>query len=485
MPKQPLDEQAIRHRVEKAGQGHVFRFWKDLPQDGRKQLLANLAEVDFAELAALVREHVIEHRPLELPPDLEPAPFIPLPRTGEDHAQRRRMHQRGEKLIAAGTVAAFVVAGGQGTRLGFKAPKGEFVIGPVSERPLFQVLAEAILATRRAYDAAIPWYIMTSHVTDQETRDFFKAHKYFDLPRADVKFFSQGKVPAVDFQGQLLLAARDGLAWNPDGHGGSIQAMARSGMLADMAARGIETISYFQVDNPLVPPIDPVFIGCHAEAHSEMSSKMVRKRDAAEKVGHFCLSGGRLHVIEYSDLEKSGEGRKILEARNPDGSLRFGAGSIAIHILQRKFIERLNSDARFALPFHQARKKIPYVDESGVRREPQEPNGIKFETFVFDALPMAERPVVLEIDRAAEFSPVKNAEGDDTPATARRDMMRLAARWLQEAGVAVPRDDAGDPKFKIEISPLAARNVQELKALVARLGLHEVTGDLYLGPETA
>jgi len=484
VPKEPLDEQAIRRRVEEAGQGHVFRFWKDLPEEGRRRLLANLAEVDFAELAALVREHVIERRPLELPPDLVPAPFIPLPQTGADHAQRRRMHQRGEARIAAGQVAAFVVAGGQGTRLGFSAPKGEFVIGPVSERPLFQVFAQAILATRRAYDATIPWYIMTSHITDQETRDFFEAYNYFDLPRADVRFFPQGKVSAVDFQGKLLLAARDELACNPDGHGGSIRALARSGMLADMAARGIETLSYFQVDNPLVPPIDPAFIGCHADAHSEMSSKMARKRDAAEKVGHFCLSGGRLHVIEYSDLEKSEEGRRILEARNPDGSLRFGAGSIAIHILDRRFVERLNSGPTFALPFHQARKKIAYVDESGVRCEPQEPNGIKFETFVFDALPMAKRPVVLEIDRAAEFSPVKNAEGEDTPATARRDMIRLAARWLQEAGVAVPRDAAGDPKFKIEISPLAARNAEELKALVARLGLHEVTGDLYLGPET-
>jgi len=481
VPKEPLDEQAIRRTVGEAGQGHVFRFWKDLPEEGRRRLLANLADVDWDELAALVRQHVIQRRPLELPPDLEPAPYIPLPRTGADHAQRRRMHQRGEERIAAGQVAAFVVAGGQGTRLGVTAPKGEFVIGPVSKRPLFQVFAEALLASRRAYDAAIPWYIMTSHVTDQETRDFFEAHNYFDLPRADVKFFPQGKVPAVDFQGKLLLAARDELAWNPDGHGGSIRALARSGMLADMAARGIETISYFQVDNPLVPPIDPAFIGCHAEARSEMSSKMARKRDAAEKVGHFCLSGGRLHVIEYSDLKDRPD---ILEARNPDGGLRFGAGSIAIHILDRRFVERLNSGPTFALPFHQARKKIAYVDESGVRREPQEPNGIKFETFVFDALPMAGRPVVLEIDRAAEFSPVKNAEGEDTPVTARRDMMRLAAGWLQEAGVAVPRDDAGEPKFKVEISPLAARNAEELKALVARLGLHEVTGDLYLGPET-
>jgi UDP-N-acetylglucosamine/UDP-N-acetylgalactosamine diphosphorylase len=485
VPNEPLDEQAIRRRTEDAGQGHVFRFWKDLPEDGRRRLLADLAEVDFAELAALIDEHITHHRPMELPPDLQPAPFIPLPQTGADRAGRRRLYRLGEECIAARKVAAFVVAGGQGTRLGFDGPKGAFEIGPVSGRPLFQIFAEAILAARRAYDAPIPWYIMTSRANDRATRDFFDTYNYFDLPRSDVKLFTQGMMPAVDFQGKLLLASRAGLAWNPDGHGGSIRALARSGMLADLAARGIEIISYFQVDNPLVPPVDPAFIGYHADARSDMSSKMARKRNAEEKVGHFCLSAGRLHVIEYSDLEKSEAGRTILEARNPDGSLRFGAGSIAIHVLDRRFIERLSSDARFALPFHRAEKKITYVDESGVRHEPREPNGIKFEMFVFDALPMAERPVVLEIDRAAEFSPVKNAEGEDSPATARRDMVRQAAQELQEAGVTVPRGRSGEPKFKVEISPLAARNVEELKALVTRLGLPEVEDNLYLGPKTA
>jgi UDP-N-acetylglucosamine/UDP-N-acetylgalactosamine diphosphorylase len=485
VPNEPLDEKAIRRRTEDAGQGHVFRFWKDLPEDGRRRLLADLADVDFAELAALVDEHITHYRPMELPPDLQPATFIPLPRTGADRAGRRRLCRLGEECIAARKVAAFVVAGGQGTRLGFDGPKGAFEIGPVSRRPLFQVFAEAILAARRAYDAPIPWYIMTSRANDRATRDFFDTYNYFDLPRSDVKLFTQGMMPAVDFQGKLLLASRAGLAWNPDGHGGSIRALARSGMLADLAARGIEIISYFQVDNPLVPPIDPVFIGYHADARSDMSSKMARKRNAKEKVGHFCLSGGRLHVIEYSDLEKSEAGRRILQARNPDGTLRFGAGSIAIHILDRRFIERLTSDARFALPFHRAEKKIPYVDKAGRPHSPRKPNGIKFEMFVFDALPMAQRPVVLEIDRAAEFSPVKNAEGEDSPATARRDMVRQAAQGLQAAGVTVPRGRNGEPKFKVEISPLAARNVEELKALATRLGLPEVEADLYLGPETA
>ena len=479
MPPELPDEQVLRRRAADAGQDHVFRFWGDLPEEGRRRLLAQLAEVDFEELAELIDLHVTHRRPPELPPDLEPAPFIPLPTTHAERSRRDAMRQKGEELLAASKVAPMVVAGGQGTRLGYEGPKGAFPIGPVSGRTLFDVFAEAIHAARRSYSVSIPWYIMTSRANDLATRDLFEAHNFFDLPRPDVKFFMQGMIPAVDLQGKLIMSARDQLTWSPDGHGGSIRALARTGTLADMASRGIEHISYFQVDNPLVPPLDPVFIGHHADAASDMSSKMARKREPKEKLGAFCLSGGRLHVIEYSDLPD-----KLAEARNPDGRLRFEAGSIAIHILSRAFVERLGAGRRFALPFHRAEKKIPHLDERGNLVSPTRPNGIKFETFVFDALPMAANPIVLEIDRTVEFSPVKNAVGLDSPATAQRDMIRLAAQWLEEAGVEVPRQPDGTPTYKVEVSPLAARNVEELRALVARLNLRTVTGDLYLGLET-
>jgi len=476
----PIDESAVRQRVTQSGQDHVFRFWNRLSPDGRHRLLEELAEVDFDELDRLVETHVRHPQPYRLPPDLEPAPFIPLPAGDADHAARGRVRERGEAALAKGKVAAFTVAGGQGTRLGYDGPKGAFPVGPVSGRPLFQIFADAILASRRACGAAIPWYIMTSRANDRATRDFFEAHNYFNLPRADVVFFPQGMMPAVDFEGRLLLGRRDGLAWSPDGHGGSLRALARSGALSDMAERSVEHISYFQVDNPLVPPLDPVFIGFHADADSDMSSKMARKRDGKEKLGHFCLSGGRLHVVEYSDMPD-----ELAQARGPDGRLRFEAGSIAIHVIARRFAERLTGGRTTCLPFHRADKKIPTVDENGDPVEPKEPNGVKFEMFVFDALPLAERPVVLEIDRSEEFSPVKNAEGDDSPATARRDMVRFDARRLEQAGAVVPRNRDGEPKHAVEISPLAARNVDELKALASREHLTRVSDDLYLGPEDA
>jgi UDP-N-acetylglucosamine/UDP-N-acetylgalactosamine diphosphorylase len=476
--QQPLDETTLRRRAEEAGQGHVFRFWNELPEDGRRRLLEQVAEVDFEELSHLVTEHVIEHRPVSVPTDLEPASFVSLPRTDADRAERRRMRDLGEEFLIRGKVAALVVAGGQGTRLGFEGPKGAFPIGPVSGRPLFAIFANAIQAARRAYGAAIPWYIMTSQANDRATRDFFDAHNGFDLPVTDITFFQQGMMPAVDLAGKLIMARRDELAWNPDGHGGTIRALARRGVIEDMIRRGIEIISYFQVDNPLVSPLDPVFLGYHAAAGADMSSKMARKRDPGEKLGVFCQSAGRLHVIEYSDLSAS-----LAEARGADGALEFGAGNLAIHILSRRFVERLTGGARFALPFHRAEKKIPCVDESGRPVKPEKPNGVKFETFVFDALPLADRTVVLEVDRRQEFSPVKNADGEDSPETTRRDMVHQAARQLEEAGVSVPRGPDGEPIHKIEINPVAARNTAELKALAARIRLNQVAADTYIGPE--
>ena len=473
-----LDEQAIRRRVAEAGQEHVFRFWDRLDAEGRRRLLGQLAEIDLDRLAELIERHVIHPKPFALPEDLRPAPFIPLPRTEADHAERRRMRRLGEDLLASGKVAAMTVAGGQGTRLGWQGPKGTFPVGPVSGRSLFQVFAEGILAARRAYGATIPWFIMTSEANDAATRAFFAEHDYFGLPPEDVRFFRQGTMPAVDFEGRLILEAPDRLALSPDGHGGALRALERSGALAEMADRGIEHISYFQVDNPLVPPLDPVFLGYHVSAASEMSSKMVRKRDPEEKLGHFCLAGGRLVVIEYIDMP-----RELAEAREADGRLRFEAGSIAIHILARRFVERLTRGGRLALPFHRAVKKVPYADADGQTRIPDEPNGIKFEQFIFDALPLAENPIVLEIDRAEEFSPVKNAEGEDSPATARRDMVRRAARMLEAAGVTVPRDPQGEPAVRVEISPLAARTVEELRDLCARRGISAIEADTYIGPE--
>jgi UDP-N-acetylglucosamine/UDP-N-acetylgalactosamine diphosphorylase len=291
---------------------------------------------------------------------------------------------------------------------------------------------------------------MTSHANHAATEAFFAERRYFGLDKARVHFFRQGRMPAVDFSGKILLEAPGSLALSPDGHGGSLRALHRSGALDLMKAEGIDTISYFQVDNPLVRSIDAAFIGFHLLARSEMSSKMVSKAYPEEKVGHFCIQHGKVIVVEYSDMPLA-----MQRETTPDGELRYPAGSIAIHVIDREFARRLAIGGEgVALPFHRADKKIPTIDAAGQPVKPEKANGVKFEMFVFDALPFANNSIVIETGRADDFSPVKNAEGLDSPKTCREDQLRQFARWLKSVGATVETDATGLPKVGLEVSPL-------------------------------
>jgi UDP-N-acetylglucosamine/UDP-N-acetylgalactosamine diphosphorylase len=390
-----------------------------------------------------------------------------VPRDEKQRQLYRDAQKRGEDLLRAGKVGAFLVAGGQGTRLGYDGPKGEYPVTPIKSKPLFQVFAEQLTAYSRDFGKPVPWYVMTSTVNDAATREFFRKNAFFGYNQADVVFFQQGMMPAFSMDGKLLLAERDSLALSPDGHGGSLRALQVSGALADMRRRGVEHLSYFQVDNPLVHCVDPLFLGLHDLTGSEMSSKTVSKAGALEKVGNFVHADGVLQVIEYSDLPE-----ELAKQTNPgDGSLRFNAGSIAIHALRVSFVERLNLGGQLKLPWHRAEKKVGYVDERGNAVKPEKPNAVKLEQFVFDAIPLAKNAIVYETDRAEEFSPVKNAEGVDSPATCRRDQIRRAARWLREAGVDVPTGAGGEPDATLEISPLYAISAGQLKARKPRVNV--------------
>jgi UDP-N-acetylglucosamine/UDP-N-acetylgalactosamine diphosphorylase len=285
-------------------------------------------------------------------------------------------------------------------------------------------------------------------------------------------------MPAVDYSGKIMLEQRGALALSPDGHGGSLRALERSGALDLMTREGIDTVSYFQVDNPLVRAIDPAFIGWHLRRGSEMSSKMLPKAYAAEKLGHFCMQDGRLVVVEYSDLPMA-----MQEETDAEGRLRFNAGSIAIHVLDREFIRRVAQGGEgVALPFHRADKKIPTIDAAGQPVKPAKANGVKFEMFVFDALPFARNPVVIETRRADDFSPVKNAEGLDSPQTCRDDQLRQFARWLRANGAAVETDATGLPLAAIEVGPLFGYDEDSFADAWARLQPKPAIADgLYLG----
>ncbi|MDR1284021.1 MAG: UDPGP type 1 family protein [Opitutaceae bacterium] len=473
MAKHPVIES-----FERAGQGHVFAFYDRLSPDEQKQLIADAEEVDLAEIDRLNRTLVAAGTGaagvnLE---GIAPAPYEPLPENGGDAAAWAKAKTVGEEALRTGRVAAFTVAGGQGTRLGYDGPKGTYPVTPVRKKSLFQVFAEKLRAAGNRYGRPLHWFIMTSHINHAATEAFFRENRFFGIDESRVHFFRQGRMPAVDFDGKILLETTASIAMSPDGHGGSLRALERSGAADLMEREGIDALSYFQVDNPLVRFTDPAFIGWHLLRGSEMSSKMIPKAYAGEKVGHFCTQGGKLVVIEYSDLPKAYQ-----EETDPaTGQLRYIAGSIAIHVIDRGFIRRM-ARGDDALPFHRADKKIPTVDAAGAPVKPEKANGVKFEMFVFDALPFAKNQVVIEARRADDFSPVKNAEGLDSPKTCAEDQRRQFVRWLAANGATVDTDATVLPPFDIEVSPLFGYDGDSFADSWQKLSVKPaVTAGLYL-----
>jgi len=465
----------IKKLIKRHRQNHLLAFWELLGETQKQNLLTQIKQLDFAKIDGWVANFVKKSPSSKTRTYLAPAvSYSPKPTDTEQQRKYCQAIELGKKLIGESKVAALVVAGGQGTRLGFDGPKGDFPISPIKNKTLFQIFAESIAAVSKKYQAVCPWYIMTSALNHAETLEIFRSNDYYGLRKGDVFIFQQGTLPNFSFDGKILLAEKDKISCSPDGHGGSLKALYQSGALTDMKRRGVEFISYYQVDNPLINIFDPLFIGLHALDEAEMSSKAVIKTDPYEKVGIFCLVDGKVTVIEYSDLPD-----ELAEKRNADGSLVFQLGSIAIHIINRSFVEKLNTKA-FPLPLHRAVKKIPYINQQGNPIEPAQPNGIKLETFVFDALPLASKSIILQTIRSEEFAPTKNATGVDSVETTRQMMVARAADWLESSGVSVPRKSDGSPDCLLEIAPSFALEKGDTKTKLNQIPKIKPEDKLYL-----
>ena len=452
------DKNELLSRLSPVGQEHLLRFWDELDAGQQAVLAAQITSIDWPTVCEWTHTTGQELSEAEKAA-VAPAPYMPeIPLAGDKPLYDKAV-KTGQQLLQEGKVAAFTVAGGQGTRLGYDAPKGTYPISPILQKSLFQIFAEGILRTRAKYGRPISWYIMTSVINHDATIRFFRDHNFFGLDEADVSFFSQAMLPAFDLEtGKALLETKGSLALSPNGHGGSFQALRDSGALEDLRRKGITTLSYWQVDNPLIRQFDPLFLGLHTLTHSDMSSRALIKRDAKEKLGHFCLQDGRLIIIEYSDMPDS-----LLYRTDPDGRLSFRAGSPAIHVLDRAFIDRITS-GKLNLKPHRAIKKVPYVDAGGNAVKPESPNALKLEFFLFDALPLASNPLILEGNRDEEFAPVKNPDGQDSPASCRAAMNARAARWLETAGIPFPRKPDGSPDALVELSPALFGSAEDILA---------------------
>jgi UDP-N-acetylglucosamine/UDP-N-acetylgalactosamine diphosphorylase len=439
------DDRELIARFNSAGQGHVFRFLPQLSDFDARALIAQAGRIDLGHVGSLARGGDAKAKPGRTEP-----PGEELVRLDARAGRRAEATARGVEELRAGRVAVVVAAGGQGTRMGSTAPKGMWPVGPASGKTLYQWHAEKVVHWARKVKRPIPYFVMVSDATQRATEESFRWHGHFGLDATWVRLACQASLPPLDDAGRMLLETTSKIAMAPNGHGGLFAALAGTKLLDLVADHGVKTLAYVQVDNPLIRTIDPEFIGLHVLRASQISSKSVEKRDAAEKVGVFARSGGRPAIVEYTELT-SGE----TNARAPDGSLVFSQANIAAHCIDVDFARRIAAEG---LPVHRARKKVPCVDADGRAVSPAEPNATKFESFLFDAIPLADRSLILETTRADEFSPIKSNHGADSPDTARADLIAQFRRWHEHAGLPIA-DGA------VEVDPTKAPDETSFRAL--------------------
>lgn len=446
----------LKSILEPFNQTHVLQFWDTLTPDQQSSLADQIESFDLQQLQQLYQSQNAESHWGELAARSEVPPAITLADFA-DQASFDQAYENGAQLLSGGKVGMIIVAGGQGSRLGFDHPKGLYPIGPISDISLFQIFIEKVIARAKQFGSTIPLYIMTSPPTHEETIEYLTNENFFGFNPDDVMIFCQGVMPAVDSDGKLLLQDKGEVFVSPDGHGGALLALEKSGALADMKKRGVEHAFYGQIDNPLVQVCDPALLGYHAKSGSEMTSQVVRKTAPSQKVGNVVIADGKVQIIEYSDLPEENASQT-----KPDGSLKLWAGSIAVHIFKTDFLQRM-LDTAGSLPFHRAHKKVAFVGPTGETTQPEQNNAVKFEKFIFDLLPSAANAIICEVDPADGFNAVKNAPPADaeTPDHVRQAISDLHTRWLNGCGVKV------SDGVKIEISPLYAPDQKSLQAKIA------------------
>ncbi len=436
--------ETLRQRLVDAGQAGLLEGITPLDESTRERFESQLGSIDWELLARLI-ESASGDRPCGMWDESEMDVDLPfVVRQPEAEAEAEAAGVRGEQLLAEGRVGVVTVAGGRGSRLGSGAPKGLLSVMPVSGGTLFEHFAAAIHERTRRAGRPIPWLVMTSPATDAATREYFGDQQFFGLDPDHVVLFEQGTMPAVDVAtGRVLLSEPGRVASSPDGHGGLVEAMRRAELFGWLSNRGVDTLFYHQVDNPAVLPPDPRLLGWHDLKASQMTTRVVGRRSADERVGVVVVAEGRTRVVEYIDLSKS-----AAAATDQAGRLKLWAGNIAVHVLDCSFLERAADSNR--LPWHRVRRSVGQaVGQAGV-------TAWQFERFVFDLLVEAETGLVVEGVRSRDFLPVKQASGDDSLESARSGLIRLHRGWLEAAGGRVGASAV------IEISPGWALSAEDV-----------------------
>lgn len=406
-----------RDLVEKYSQSHLLAFYNELNETEKENLLNQILSIDFELVKNLYKHrndaalntdgHEITPIKCESKADLPQDLYKELRNTGINE-------------IKKGGLAVVTMAGGQGTRLGHDGPKGTYDIGLPSHKSLFELQCDHLKDSQAETGVATPWYIMTSRENNSATVSFFEENNYFDYGKNNIMFFEQSMLPMIDTEGRILLSEKHLIKEGPDGHGGIFGALKKSGAVTEMEKRGIRWVFICGIDNCLMEPTDPVFLGYTIKSGYLASSKPIIKRSPNEKVGIFCKMDGRPYVIEYTEMTD-----ELANLKDADGNYVYGDAHILGNMFNINFIKEIGDKG---FPYHTAFKKAPFTDTAGNLVSPPEPNAYKFELFLFDAFNLLNDMALLRVRRDDEFAPVKNREGEDSPETARQLYLALKDR---------------------------------------------------------
>ena len=393
--------------LKKYGQEHLLNGYDKLDENKKTELLNEILTIDFSQIEKLF-ENI--NTTIDLKESkIEPIGYIEKAKLNEE--EYKKYEEKGIEAIKNNKLAAVTMAGGQGTRLGHKGPKGTFDLGLDSHKSIFEILCDTLKKAHENYGVYTSWYIMTSDENNRDTVEFFEKNNYFDYPKDSVMFFKQGQMPLIDENGKLLMGENRLIKEASDGNGGIFRSMATHGCLADMEKRGVKWLFIGSIDNVLLKMVDPTLIGLAEERNVKIATKSVVKNGPHERVGVICKRDGKVGVIEYSEMPT-----EMAEALEEDGDLKFGESHIMCNLFS---IDILKTLANVTLPYHKAHKKNSYLDENCNLVVPDEPNSYKFEMFIFDSFNYVSDIAILRGTREVDFAPVKNKDGVDSPETAR------------------------------------------------------------------
>lgn len=403
-----IEYQEALKKLKKYGQEHVLNRYNKLDDVGKEKIINQIKNIDFDQTIELF--NITKKSIKKTDGEVTNIEFVDKSKLTDK--EYNKYYEIGSKIINQGKYAVVTMAGGQGTRLGYVAPKGTFKIGGGIEKSLFEALSDTIKEAKFKYSTKIPWYIMTSRENNNATEKFFEKNDFFGLPYEDVKFFKQGELPMLDTDGKLMIDEAGLIKLAADGHGGVFEALVKNELLDDMKTRGIEWIFISGVDNVLAGLVDPIAVGLAVSEGTLATGKSVIKREPNEKVGVFCKKNGKPSVIEYTEITD-----EMANAKDTNGELLYGESHILTNLFNIKALENI---AQNKLPYHKAFKKAKYMNENGEIIKPEKPNAFKYESFIFDAFESLDKMSILRVKREDEFAPLKNADGEDSPNTARQ-----------------------------------------------------------------